>query len=313
MKLYKIVLLFVSFAILGLIIWYSNPSLVLSLLSKVDKTYILYGILISTVSVFLRVAKWYVLLDNVKFFTALPIQLFGIALSNFTPGKIAEPVKSVVLKITNGVPVSVSLLSIIWERLLDVVVLVILSLFAFQAISLTSNLFILGVAGLAVFIILVVVVVSVLVNQRFGFWVFGIVRKFPVLNRLSLGFIKTFYKTRIKSAKIAFSFILTVVPWVLDGIVLYFVFISFGITNLSPLLLGGMVALSTIIGIASFLPGGIGSFEVIIVVLLGFVGVQHPLAVTAILLFRFLTFWYGVLLGGLSFVYLSKKVDLKSI
>ena len=302
----------ISFAILGLIIWFSDPATVFSLLSKVDKTYIVYGILISTLSMLLRVAKWSVLLNKVKFFGTIPIQWFGIALSNFTPGKIAEPVKSIVLKITDGIPVSVSLLSVVWERLIDVIVLVILSLFAFQAISLSSNLFVLGLAGLGVFVALIVVVITVLANQKFGFWIFGVIRKFPILKRLSPDFIKTFYKTRIKSSRVLASFILTLIPWILDGVALYLVFLSFGV-SLSPLLLAGMVALSTIIAIASFLPGGIGSFEVIIVVLFSFVGVEHALALTAVLLFRFITFWYGILLGGLSFVYLSKKIDIKNI
>ncbi len=312
MKIYKIGLLIVSLIILILIVWYSNPTLVFSLLQKSNKTYILYGILITTISILFRVSKWFVLLEKVSFLKTIPIQMFGITVSNFTPGKLAEPIKSIILKITDGIPVSVSILSVIWERLIDVIVLVILSLFAFQAITLSSNFFVLGIVGIGVFVSLIIVVISVLINQRLGFWVFGIAKKLPLLNRLSDDFMKTFYKTKIDMKRVVACFVLTIIPWVLDGVVLYLVFLSFGV-NLSPLLLAGMIAISTIIGIASFLPGGIGSFEVIIVVLLGFVSIEHTLAVTVILLFRFITFWYGILLGGLSFVYLSKKADIKNV
>ena len=75
-------------------------------------------------------------------------------------------------------------------------------------------------------------------------------------------------------------------------------------------LLLGVISISTILGVASSLPGGLGSVEAISSLLLISLGVVNTEAVAVILVFRALTLWFGSFVGGLSFLYLNSKIDL---
>ena len=74
-----------------------------------------------------------------------------------------------------------------------------------------------------------------------------------------------------------------------------------------------LIALATLVGIISFLPGGIGSMEVSLLFILGLQGVSGPIAVSGLLLARFLSIWYVVFLGLMSLIYLGRKFDLKQV
>jgi uncharacterized protein (TIRG00374 family) len=149
-------------------------------------------------------------------------------------------------------------------------------------------------------------------SRSFGQKFFGIIRRLPLFKSIKSDFIETFYKEKTEKRKIFLSFILTSLVWILDGVILYFVLLSFGI-EISPLLLAGIVAVSILVGVASWLPGGIGSAEVTMIFLLSITGVENSAAVTGVLVTRFITFWYGAALGAVSFAYLSRTINLKNL
>jgi len=95
-------------------------------------------------------------------------------------------------------------------------------------------------------------------------------------------------------------------------IIFYLVLLSMGISS-DFVLLAGIVCLSALIGIASSLPGGIGSSEIVMIFLIGLTGVAGSVAVSAVFIYRIMTFWFGAFIGGLSFIYLSRKVDMKNL
>ncbi len=311
----KIAAIAISILILALLVVYADPGRFAAIIAGSDYKLILAALLVSSLTILVRVMKWKVLLDNERLSNIVPVQLLGVTISNFSPGKIGEPLKAVVLKLTNDKPVSVSLPSIIWERILDVIVLVGLSIFgAYSFMHITGKFYILSTAVIAVFSALLLVGLLVLYKKNFATWFFGIVRRLPLLNRISESFVKTFQETRIPRRKILYSFIFTLAAWLLEGAILYCALLSVGV-SISPLVLASIFALATLIGIGSSLPGGIGTTDVVLTIFLTSFGVEKSLAVTGILLGRFLSLWYLNLLGGLSFVYLSKKlkIDMKSV
>lgn len=304
-------MLALSLAILAAIVAYSNPATLAGLLAKSNHAYIIVGFLISLAAILLGVLKWKVLLNGVSFRELVPIQILGFTISNFTPGKAAEPAKAVLLKAAKDISVSSSLASIIWERIMDVIVLILFSVAAISTLSLGSN-FVLAAFGVAVFIIIIIVSVGVLYSERFGRKLFSFVKKLPLLRKLPNNFMDLFYKTKISRSRLAKSFIISFITWLILGVVLYFSLLAFGV-GVSPFILSGIVALSIVIGIASSLPGGLGTTEVVMIFLLGLVGVDQTIAAAAALTFRLMTIWFVNLLGGLSFVYLSRKFDIKNI
>jgi glycosyltransferase 2 family protein len=312
MRKYKILMLGVSIVMLLAIIIYANPAVLIDLWVRSNYAYILAGFLVAFIAIILGVLKWKILLVNVGLVELFPVQVLGFTLSNFTPGKAAEPVKAVLLKMVKGVSVSSSLTSIIWERVSDVLVLVLLSLLAIGTISATSNFFIAGAISLVVFAGILAVSFLVLYSRKFGLQLFRLAKKFPVLKRLPDNFMDLFYEVRIKKHRIVGCFTLAMVTWLIEGIVLYLALGAFGV-YLSPLLLSGIIALSVMIGIASSLPGGLGTTEVVMAFLLGLNGVESGIAVAAVITFRFMTIWFVNLLGGMSFVYLSRKFNIRSV
>ena len=312
MRKYKLAMLGLSLIILAGIVLYVNPAILAKLWIKSDYSYLLLGLSISAVAIVLGVLKWKVMLKGVGFLEILPVQLLGWTISNFTPGKAAEPAKAVLLKIRKGLDVSSSLASIIWERLTDIVVLLIFSVIAISNISVTSNFFLAGEISIVIFMLILFVAFSVLYSKNFGMKVFGFARKFPIIKKLPENFMDLFYKVKIKRVNILKCFVLAVVTWSMQGLILYSCLGAFGI-YISPIILSGVVALSILIGIASSLPGGLGTTEVVMTFLLGLNGVESSVAVAASITFRFMTIWFVNLLGGVSFIHLSRKFELKNI
>ncbi|MCX6818579.1 MAG: flippase-like domain-containing protein [Candidatus Aenigmarchaeota archaeon] len=308
----RFILIGIGLAILFAIIWSAKPAVLFGYLIKSDLSYILLAFTISSVLVVFRVIKWKVLLKGVGFLEIFPVQLFGMAISNLTPGKIGEPAKALLLKARKGISVSASLPTIIWERVADVVILIILSFAAIQLISTGSKVFMLSFLSVAAFAFMIVLMLVILYSKRFGMRAISFFRGFPVLRKIDKNFMKTFYKFRIEKKRLLACFLLTGVPWVMEGVTMYFCFMALGV-NTQPLLLSSIIALSVLIGVMSSLPGGLGSTDAVMIILLGLVGVEGSIATAGMLLYRFMTFWYGIFLGGLSFLYLSKKIDVKKI
>lgn len=312
MKRYKFAMLGISILILIGIVLYANPAVIAGQLAKSDYRFVLVGFVVALISTSFRVLKWKALLKNVSFSEMFPVQLLGLTISNFTPGKLAEPAKAIILKITKGIDVSSSLTSIIWERLMDVLMLIVLAAMTISGLSVSHDFLIAGILSIGIFIIIITVCVAVLFNKNFGKRLFGFVRKLPILKKLPENFMELFYKVRIKKSSLAKCFLFTAMAWLIEGFTFYFALLAFGV-ELNPFILSGVVALSIIVGIASSLPGGLGTTEVVMILLLGVLGVESTVAIAGVFVFRLMTFWFGNLMGGLSFIYLGRKFDIKKI
>ena len=66
-------------------------------------------------------------------------QTAGMSASNLTPGKIGEPVKSYLLKKTEGISISRTLPSVVMERVFDVFSVIIISLVGLGIVKLPAN------------------------------------------------------------------------------------------------------------------------------------------------------------------------------
>ena len=72
---------------------------------------------------------------------------------------------------------------------------------------------------------------------------------------------------------------------------------TLGFTDISIGVLAGVYAIAMIVGALSFLPGGLGSTEAVMMLLLLSVGVENSAAVSATLICRVTTLWFAVALG----------------
>ncbi len=309
MRKSTIVLTLISVLLVTGIIIYINPRSFIYVMEKINPYYILLSFLIVNLGVILRVFKWYILLEDVKFTELFPIQVSGMAISNLTPGKIGEPVKALFLKYATGKSVSRLLPSILWERALDLIVMVLLSLIAVYFFSSKLSIGFLGMGLIGLLIIFMILFVE---NRRFGEKVFSLLKRIPLLKKLN---IDVFYESKISKKRILASFLVTLVVWILDGSVFYLLLLGLGIT-LGPvdvLVISGLMTLSIIVGLASALPGGVGSADIVFILFLSSFGIDKAIGGPIVLLGRAMLVGYGLFLGYISFLYLTKKFEITGL
>ncbi len=304
----RMALLCLSIVILAAFIAYSNPITVIQTISQADFFLVTLAVLLSLLAIIIRGLKWHVLIGG-RFATTFIVQNIGITISNFTPGKSGEPAKAVLLKSMNGADVSKSLPTIITERILDLITVVIFALYAILVLSLGDYSFIIT-AGIGIMGMMVAVLCMLVYSRKFGSLIFSIAGKIPSL-RITKEFIDTFYSVKIDKKRIALSFFFTVLVWILEGIMLFITMSALHIDAPGMLVLVSLTSLSIIIAIASVLPGGIGSFEIVLTLFLAALSVSN--AASAVLLYRFVSFWFSIFVGGVCFVYVSKRIDFKNI
>ncbi|MEW6221706.1 MAG: lysylphosphatidylglycerol synthase transmembrane domain-containing protein [Candidatus Hadarchaeota archaeon] len=299
--------------ILGGLIYWANPSLLAETIPKIDLGYLLVAFAFLNCSLLTRAMKWKVLLPSackISFRSLFLVQVLGVAISNFTPAKVGEPVKAVILKAKEKRAVSETLPSIIWERILDLLALLLLgtvgAVFLLGALGFLRPL----ILSIGITIEAVLLLLLLLYSRAFGGRVFSLIRKLPALNkRAGNRFLAAFYAQKISVSKKLSSFFLTLFTWFLEGLVLYSISLSFGVV-LSPLAVVGVYAVSVLVGVFSFLPGGLGPTELVIATFFGWMGVEKTTGVTVALVTRALTLSYVTALGGGSFVYLRRRFKL---
>lgn len=309
---YKAVMLIISIIILILMGWYANPAKIMGVLTQSNIILILLAFIISNINMILRVYRWKIIIKNLSFGELFPIQMIGLAIGNFTPGKISDPIKSIIIKSMKKINIAKTLPSIIWERIFDIVSLVLLSIIALQLITATFDMLLLSMVCIAVFFLVILFLILVLYKKSFGLFLVRIVKKFKGVNKLGKKFVDAFYRQRISKTGLLSSFVLSFLTWVIEGVMLYLILLAVGI-NMNIILLVGITSLSFTIGIASTLPGGLGSTEVVMAVLLAVVGVPESIAISAVLVSRLLSFWYVSFLGAVSFIHLGKRMKIKNI
>ena len=312
MKKWKILLFFISILLLIGVIIYINPILLLQTLSKTNALYILLAFGVVNITTVLRVMKWKVLLKEVTLKELFPVQMLGMALSNLTPGKVGEPLKSLILKITKNIPASSSLPTVFWERIFDLVVLVVLSA---VCISIFSSLFAVGFVGIIISALIIFLLIVALTSRRVGEFFFKRLKKIPLLRKIRDGFLDTFYESKIEKKGLLECFVITFFTWILDGLTFFIILLSFNVppSLYHALIFPCLIALSIVIGILSSLPGGMGSTEIVLILLITSLGFEKSLAASVVFLGRIITLGYGMFLGYLSFIYLNRKIDLKNV
>jgi uncharacterized protein (TIRG00374 family) len=241
---------------------------------------------------FLRWARYLALLDTpVDWRINLAVYFSGFALTT-SPGKLGEMLRSVLLK-PHGVPVASSLAAFFAERASDL-----LSILVLAAIGLWAYAPARPVVGLA----LVAVVVAFLLVQ----WTALI----TAIDRWALSRPQKWARIVVRLCEIVLHFrrcfslpamsmglAIGIVAWFAEGFGFWWLLGALG----HPLSLSTAVfiyAFAMLVGGLSFLPGGLGSSEAVMIGLLVLNGFPEPAAVTATLICRLATLWFAVGLGA---------------
>ncbi len=294
--------------------------LVLSLLSDVREVesslssfqwgYVPAILLLTSLNYLLRWLKWEYYLrwlgmgQGVSYGDSMLIFTAGMTMA-VTPGKVGEVFKSYLLRRVNGTPMSASAPIVLVERLTDGLAMLLL-----MAMGLTLY----PPARPAFFVLLVLSLLGIVTVQHRPLYerIVGGIALLPFGAKLAPRLITLYVSTtKLLDWRILLgSTLISFVSWGCECVAFYYVLSGLGVSGSMLLLLQAtfIFAASTLFGLVSFLPGGLGTSEAssagLLVVL---VGVSGSVAATATIIIRFCTLWFGVALGVVALIWFGRR------
>jgi glycosyltransferase 2 family protein len=222
-----------------------------------------------------------------------------------TPGKVGEVLKSYLLKQINGTPISASAPIVLAERITDGLAMLLLMGFGLTLYAPARPAFfallLLSVAGL------VAVQFRSLIER-----LIGVVARLPRGETIAPRLMTAYLSSReLLSWRILLaSTVISIVSWFGECVAFYYVLRGLGQPPSYLLLVQAtfIFAASTLFGLVSFLPGGLGVSEASSA---GLLALLIPMAIgpatTATIIIRFCTLWFGVTLGAAALALFGRR------
>ncbi len=229
-----------------------------------------------------------------------------------TPGKIGEVFKSYLLRRINGTPVSVSAPIVLAERLTDGLGMLLL-------MGLGLTLYPPARPGFVALVVLSIGGIVVLQYRPLFETMLGWMERVPAGERISAKVRAIYASTQqlLEWRVLLISTLLSFVSWGFECVAFYYVLRGFHIEGSSLLLLQStfIFAASTLLGLISFLPGGLGTSELssagLLLVMVQDEHMTAAVATAATIVIRFCTLWFGVTLGVIALVWFSRRYRVR--
>ena len=269
---------------------------VLAAFGTVGAAGVLIALALSLVNYSLRFVRWQLYLSALGYpMATVPsglIYIAGFALTA-TPGKAGEMLRGLFLK-ARGMPYAYSTAAFLSERLSDLVAIVLLSL---MGISLYPQ------GGITVLVGVIAVGVGLLLLSRKN-WLKTLAKRMSrrtgrvarVIHQLLLLLVEACccHTPRLLLS----ATVLSLVAWSAEAYAFHLVLHWMG-SEVSIPFAFSVYALAMLAGALSFLPGGLGGAEAVMVGLLIWAGMPEAQAVAATVIIRLATLWFAVALGGM--------------
>ncbi len=265
---------------------------------------------------FWRFIKWQYYLGrleiDIHWLKSLLIFLSGLSMA-ITPGKIGELLKAYLLKTSTNVPISRSSPIIVAERLTDGIAMIGL---AMTGLILYRS----GWELLLTFFLLGLAAILLIQNRQLSLALLGMGERMPIISRIA-HLMRTFYEssyTLFQWRPLLLAVLIGLISWSGECGALFFVYAGLGITMSVDLFIKSMfiLAVSSIIGSASGLPGGLGTADGSMLGLTHFlITSSKAIAGAATLLIRLCTLWFGLVLGLIALVLFrtTQHIDFSAI
>ncbi|MBI4173268.1 MAG: flippase-like domain-containing protein [Candidatus Aenigmarchaeota archaeon] len=318
--LLKAVSFVISFSILAALIYFSDVGAIAAAVAKADPTFLAGALALGISSLVFRALRWRYLLAKIGitagFSTLFSVFMAGMFVSNVTPAKAGDPYRSYLLKQKTGAKFSENLPSVVIERVADLVAIITIALVGILSIASFPYKDILAIVIVG-YAITILVVILVGFKEKYAkilsgiiFKVFGALPRISKLRERAEGMISDFNTSFRKYGKTQLLFIIflwSLCVWLVDGLIVYTVFLAFGLQP-SYLIVLFVIAVSVLIGIASSLPGGIGSSDAISAVLYSTL-LSLPLSTAAALALvsRLFGIWLTIVIGAFFFTRSSSQ------
>ena len=268
---------------------------------------VVFAALLSLLNYVLRSIRWRSYLARLghtlpRRFCAL-VYIAGFAYT-LSPGKFGEIVRARYCA-PLGVPLSDVAAAFFAERLVDLIVMIVFAALVFTASSHYSGA-IVGAAAIVVVVLASFALIPWAAADR-------IVKSRPriphTLRSLLAGLTSTLVSTRplLRPSILAGAFVVGLCAWGLEGVgfgLLSSIYPSVHLTLVDAI---GIYGLAVLVGGLSFLPGGLGSTEAVMMALLVTRGYSVSQALVVTLVCRLVTLWLAVCLGWVTVLVLRQR------
>lgn len=277
-----------------IIAWWTTRQDVEAAVQRFPATTLISVIVLVSVGIILRIVRWHYYTAQLHW--RLPLgesALVFLASLAFTatPGKAGEAVKFALLRERYGISISAGMGVLIVERLGDVIAVFILSIASVGLVKdLGAYLLIPAIAIVAATAFLVSNIYEPLLSRLVE------VRRFSGAARRVLGALDA-CRQLLRPCPFLVGMSLAVLAWSCEAIAFLQLTRS---AELGTLLAFSIYGASTLVGALSMLPGGLGGFEAVMVLLLAQVGWTLATSMPVVVIFRLCTLWFGIALGGLA-------------
>ncbi len=222
-----------------------------------------------------------------------------------TPGKIGEVFKSYLLRRVNRTPVSRSAPIVLAERLTDGLAMLLL-------MGLGLTLYPPARPAFAALVVVTLIGILVVQNRPLCERIVALIATVPLGKKIAPRLLTVYdsLSQLLNWRVLLISTLISLVSWGFECLAFYYVISGLGIESTGLLLLQAtfIFAASTLFGLVSFLPGGLGASEVSSVgLLVTMVGLSASSATTATIIIRFCTLWFGVVVGLIALAWFSRR------
>jgi uncharacterized protein (TIRG00374 family) len=300
-KLKRNLLIVFIFAILiyfGLI-FYADFDKTISSLKSIPLDSFLLSLFVIIISISFKFIRWHIYLNeldiNLTFADSLLVFTSGFVMS-ISPGKIGELLKSFLLKSKYQIPIAKSSPVVVAERILEFTALILLCLVGVIIYNSGSN---------YIFILAPILIAgAVIVNsQKFRNILRKIFARLPFIKKY-IDDIEEFNLNLKKLLRLNIFLkilLISILAWILEFYGFYFILSSLK-NDITLVWASFSYSLSIIIGAVSMLPGGLGTTEGTLSLLLTQNGITENLAIASTIVIRLFTLWIPVFLGFIAMI-----------
>jgi len=267
-------------------------------LNKMDVSYLPIILLLIPLCWIVLFTRWNLLLKNsnvhVPIKDNLKIYMSGFALS-ITPGKVGELIKSQLLKTKFGIPREKTAPIVLVEQLYSIIGIIGVSILGIWYFEFGTQIILIAASLLGITLILIS-------SKRFFDKFLTLLSRIKFLSQYTLT-LSNSYDVLRKSTRgwiVVYASALSIAFWLIESVIAYFVLLSFGINHIEFLSVITTFTSSILLGVASFLPLGIGVVEGSLTGFFTIQGVDVSIALTLVIFIRIFTRWVAVAAGFVS-------------
>ena len=295
-RIYVVIIATISLYFIFLVI--SDLGEVYAQLNKMDTNYLPIILLLIPLCWIVLFTRWNLLLKNSNVYVPvkdnLKIYLSGFALS-ITPGKVGELIKSQLLKNKFGIPREKTAPIVLVEQLYNIIGIIGVSILGIWYFEFGTQIILIAASLLGITLILIS-------SKRLFDKFLTLLSRIKFLSQYTSAFSNSYDVLR-KSTRgwvVVYASALSIAFWLIESVIAYFVLLSFGVNHIEFLSVITTYTSSIILGVASFLPLGIGVVEGSLAGFFTLQGVDVSVALTLVIFIRIFTRWIAVSVGFVS-------------